>query len=136
MIIASEVVRPKSVAEWRQIVDSYYAARDADGLVRSPNWAVLNARSDDDGDCGEVVDDDGEWGGEVVDIVPALPEEIPPPRGGSLRVVQVAPVDREALAARIGYPADHYEFELDLDGYYTAAFIRSHKDSRRGGRRS
>jgi hypothetical protein len=118
MIVSYEVVRPKSVAEWRQIVDSHYAARDADGFVRSPNWAVLAARCDDD----------GEWGGEVVDVVPALPEEIPAPRGGSLRVLEeLGPADREALAVRIGYPADSYEFELDLTGCYTAAFIRSHK---------
>jgi hypothetical protein len=116
MIVSCEVVRPKSVAEWRQIVDSHYAARDVDGFVCSPNWAVLAARCDDD----------GEWGGEVVDMVPALPEEIPAPRGGSLQVVEeLGPADREALAARIGYPADRYEFELDLVGCYTAAFIRS-----------
>lgn len=127
MIVSCEVVRPKSVAEWRQIVDSYYAARDADLFVRSPNWVVLAARCDVD----------GEWGGEVVDIVPALPEEIPAQRGGSLRVVEeLGPAEREALAARIGYPADRYAFELDLAGSYTAAFIRSHKEPRRGGRRS
>jgi hypothetical protein len=98
-----------------------------DGFVRSPNWAVVNVR----------FDDDGEWGSEVVDIVPALPEEIPAQRGGSLRVVEeLGPAERKALAARIGYPADRYGFELDLAGSYTAAFIRSHKDPRRGGRRS
>jgi hypothetical protein len=118
MIVSCEVVRPKSVAEWRQIVDSYYAARDVDGFVCSPNWAVLAARCDDDGG----------WGGEVVDVVPALPGEIPASRGGSLRVLEeLGPADREALAVRIGYPADGYEFELDLAGCYTAAFIRSHK---------
>jgi hypothetical protein len=126
MIVSAEVVRPKTVVEWRQIVDSYYAARDADGFVRSPNWAVMNAGAD--------VEE--EWYGEVVDIVPALPEEIPAPRGGSLRILQVGPVDRKALAARIGYHPERYEFELDLDGCYTAAFIRSHKEPRRGGRRS
>jgi hypothetical protein len=123
MIVSCEVVRPKSVAEWRQIVESHYAARDGDGFVRSPNWAVLTARCDDD----------GEWDGEVVDMVPALPEEIPPPRGGSLRIVELWPADRDALAARIGYPADtdRYKFELDLDGCYTAAFIRAHKEPQR-----
>jgi hypothetical protein len=39
--------------------------------------------------------------------------------------------DREALAAQVDYPADHYAVELDLDGCYTAAFIRAHKEPQR-----
>jgi hypothetical protein len=41
--VADEVVRPKPVAEWHQIVESHYAARDVDGLVRPPNWADREA---------------------------------------------------------------------------------------------
>jgi hypothetical protein len=82
MIVSAEVVRPKSVAEWRQIVDSHYAARGVDGFVRSPNWVVVVAG----------VDFEGEWCGDVVDIVPALPEEIPASGGDSARVLQI--VDR------------------------------------------
>lgn len=66
-----EDIRPKNVAEWGCIVDSHYAARDTEGYVRQPNWVVYTG----------IIDSEGEWCGldKVVDIIPALPEEIPPP---------------------------------------------------------
>ena len=67
-----EDIRLKPVAEYGRIVFSHYAARDAEGYVRQPNWVVYLPR----------YDSDGEWSGlgQVVDVVPALPEEIPPGR--------------------------------------------------------
>jgi hypothetical protein len=118
-------MRPKTTDEWRQIIDSAYARRDAEGLVCSPNWAVMVPR----------FDDEGEWAGEdLIDIVPALPNEIAARRDNLPSVLHTAPVDQQALAARIGYSSDCYEFTLDHTGCYTAAFIRLTKEATPRGR--
>lgn len=115
----ADVIRTKNVKQWCQIVDSYYEARDVDGYVRQPNWVV----------CTPRFDSDGEWSGlgEVVDLAPALPEEIPPPHSILPRSLANCPMDVQTVATRLGYPCDRYEFRLDFSGAYTAAFIRHHK---------
>lgn len=114
-----DAVRPKSVAEWGQIVESHYAARDAGGYVRQPNWVVYAAR----------FDANGEWSGlgEVVDIIPAVPEEIPPPHPTLPRQMSSSPMDTRPIAARLGYSCERYEFKLDFTGAYTGAFIQHHR---------
>ncbi|WP_396908225.1 hypothetical protein [Mycolicibacterium sp.] len=122
-ISIADVIRTKSVEEWCRIVDSYYEARDEDGYVRQPNWVV----------CEPRFDSDGEWSGrgEVVDLIPALPEEIPPPHSILPRQQANRPMDVQTVAARLGYPCDRYEFHLDFGGAYTAAFIRHHRSQSR-----
>ncbi|MGJ6127130.1 hypothetical protein QN239_31585 [Mycolicibacterium sp. Y3] len=117
-----DAVRTKTAAQWCQIVDSHYEARNSDGYVRHPNWVVH----------ATCVDADGEFAGqgEIVDIVPALPDEIPPPHPTIPRHLANHPIDTRPVAARLGYPNDHYEFQLDFTGAYTAAFIREHRSSR------
>ncbi|SKK91672.1 Uncharacterised protein [Mycobacteroides abscessus subsp. massiliense] len=119
----ADVIRTKSVEQWCQIVDSYYEARDADGYVRHPNWVV----------CTPRFDPDGEWSGldEMVDLVPALPDEIPPPHSILPRGLANGPMDVQTVAARLGYQCDRYEFRLDFSGAYTAAFIRHHRSESR-----
>lgn len=114
-----EDIPPKPVAEYGRIVFSHYAARDAEGYVRQPNWVVYLPR----------YDSDGEWSGlgQVVDVIPALPEEIPPPTENLPRHVACHPMDVQTVATRLGYPCDRYEFKLDFTGAYTAAFIRKCK---------
>lgn len=109
--IAGEVVRPKSVAEWCAIVDSFYARRDARGLVVSPNWVVYR--------------DGGRRGLVVVDVTPAVAAEVPPAAGEALWWLPVEPVDVGAVERRLGYAAGRFRFRLDLDGALTAAFIDS-----------
>lgn len=112
-------IRPKSVAEYGRIVFSHYAARDAEGYVSQPNWVVYTSRHDSD----------GEWSGldKVVDIIPALHGEIPPPTEHLPRHVACHPMDAQTVATRLGYSCDRYEFKLDFTGAYTAAFIRTTK---------
>lgn len=119
----ADAIRPKSTEQWGQIVASHYEARDADGYVRQPNWVVYEPR----------FNPDGEWSGlgEVVDLIPALPEEIPPPHPILPRQQANHPMDVGPVAARLGYPGDRYEFKLDFSGAYTAAFIRHHASNSR-----
>ena len=109
-------IRTKPVAEYGRIVFSHYAARDAEGYVRQPNWVVQLPRCDSD----------GEWSGrgKVVDVIPALPQEIPPPTENVPRHAACHPMDVQTVATRLGYPCECYEFTLDFTGAYTAAFIR------------
>lgn len=119
----ADAIRPKNVKQWGQIVASHYEARDADGCVRQPNWVVFEPR----------FSPDGEWTGlgQVVDLIPALPEEIPPPHPTLPRPQANHPMDVGPVAARLGYPCERYEFQLDFSGVYTAAFIRHHTSASR-----
>jgi hypothetical protein len=117
-----DAVRAKSAAQWRQIVDSHYEARDSDGYVRHPNWIVHAAQFGADGEVSRQ--------GEIVDIVPALPEEIPPPHPTLPRHLASQVLDARSVATRLGYSNELCEFRLDFTGAYTAAFIREHRSSR------
>lgn len=106
----------KCAAEWGRIVDSHYARRDVDGLVVAPNWAVMQAH----------LDHEGEWVGAVcIDICPALLDEIAGPSSGPLRSRRTDPVVPAAVGRRLGYDRTQFGFELDWTGVHTAAFIRA-----------
>lgn len=110
----------KTTAEWRAIVDSHYARRDADGLVAQPNWSVRPTNTDSAGEWN------GQWYGDgFLDICPALPEEIQPPVAGIKRQWQNTPVNSAAVGKRLGYDHNAYAFVLDRSGAATAEFIRA-----------
>jgi len=99
----------RTLGEWERVVDSLYADRDRCGLVRDPNWAVMMVAST-----------------VVVDVAPALAEEIPTLTvEGSSTAADVEPVDVATVCARLGHNPSHVRLVLDLTGLHTAAFVTS-----------
>lgn len=115
-------VPAKTLAHWSAVVDSYYAARDAYGHVRQPNWAVMWLRVHPF--TGAVVES------ECIDVCPALPGEIPAGANPSTTRGAKPPIDSGALAARLGYPAKGIRFVLDHTGIHTARLIAEQRRNR------
>lgn len=102
----------KTLEDWRALIDSRYAARDADGGVRQPNWIVRRARFDALGEFS---------GGDVVDVVASRPGEVPS-RTATV-ITPTAPVDEAAVSARTGYDREEYFFTADWSGSETARYL-------------
>lgn len=112
----------KTLADWSAIVDSYYAARDAFGHVRQPNWAVFWLQIDPH--HGDVVHS------ECIDVCPALPEEIPAGANPSTTRGAKSPINTGAVASRLGYPATGIRFVLDHTGIHTTRLIHRQRGER------